>query len=145
MDNILCSDNKLFKLIKENFNDSDMEIFYKNYELYIKSKDDDNIFYINFDEIYKWLGFSSRDTAKKLLMKTFIIDVDYEINNKCNKILLTINCYKKFCLIADTKEGYKIHNYYIKMQEIIYKYIMEKHGDQLEEYPICMENIANIV
>ena len=38
-------------------------------------------------------------------------------------ILLTINCFKKFCLKASTEQADKIYDYYIKMEEIITKYI----------------------
>ena len=47
-------------------------------------------------------------------------------------ILLTINCFKKFCLKASTDQADKIYDYYIKMEDIITKYIENKHNENLE-------------
>jgi len=49
-------------------------------------------------------------------------------NKEC--ILLTINCFKKFCMKANTKEANKIYDYYIKMEEIILKYIQNQFIEQ---------------
>jgi hypothetical protein len=47
-------------------------------------------------------------------------------------IMLTINCFKKFCMKASTKEADKIYDYYIKMEEIIFKYIQDQYKNQNE-------------
>ena len=48
-------------------------------------------------------------------------------------ILLTINCFKKFCLKASTDKADKIYDYYIKMEDIITKYIENKNNEILYE------------
>jgi hypothetical protein len=89
--------------------------------------------------------------AKKLLITHFEENIHYKIllsrlreqdfvdekhlkNNHggINKelILLTITCFKKFCLRANTNEANKIYDYYIKMEEIIFKYIQDQYNNQ---------------
>ena len=46
------------------------------------------------------------------------------------KILLSIKCFKTYCLKAETVVSDKIHDYYIKMEEIIFKYIQEQYINQ---------------
>ena len=46
------------------------------------------------------------------------------------KILLTIEGFKKFCLKSATNEADKIYDYYIKMEKIIFKYIQEQYITQ---------------
>jgi hypothetical protein len=42
------------------------------------------------------------------------------------QILLTINAFKKFCLKSDTKKADEIHDYYIKLEELLHETINEE-------------------
>ena len=104
---------------------------------------------IDLDNVWHWLGFSSKHKSKELLNKYFIINQDYKVlithpgeqkkthiasetseakkekrggHNK-DIIMLTIDTFKKFCLKAGTKKADEIHGYYIKMEEIIQQVI----------------------
>ena len=46
---------------------------------------------------------------------------------------MTIKCFKKFCLKVGTDQSDKIHDYYIKMENINNKYIKNKLQKQQEE------------
>ena len=143
----LREDDKLISLIKENFNNDDMQLFELNYRLYIENKNNPNGFHVNFDDVYKWIGFSTKANAKKLLIKDFELNTDYKMNTQTlmrkdervhggqNKeiILLTIECFKIFCFTAATIQSKKIYKYYIKMEDIITKYIENKHYEIIEE------------
>ena len=143
--------DQLISLIKQNFNESDIQLFELNYKFYITNKNNPNEFTIDFDEVYKWIGYNKKSDAKKVLIKEnngFKINIDFIIKNEIGSfaaiaakvsgrpkeiILLTINCFKKFCLKAATKEADKIYDYYIKMEDIISKYIENKHNEILQE------------
>jgi phage anti-repressor protein len=45
-------------------------------------------------------------------------------------ILLTIKCFKSLCLKAQTKKSNEIHEYYMKMEEILQQ-IIEEETDEL--------------
>ena len=42
-------------------------------------------------------------------------------------ILLTINTCKKFCLKAGTKKADEIHDYYIKLEELLQETLAQKN------------------
>lgn len=46
-------------------------------------------------------------------------------NNK-ETILMNINTFKKFCLKVGTKKADEIHDYYIKLEEILHEIINEE-------------------
>ena len=153
--------NKLLNKIKEKFNEEQQKLFVSSFYCYLnydKNKD----FVVDLDNVWKWLGFKQKNNAKTLLEKNFIIDNDYvniafvtskaknESNINDEKIkkennrgghnkqtfMMTINCFKKFCLKADTKKAMEIHEYYIKMEETLHEIIEEESNElrlQLEQ------------
>ena len=93
-------------------------MFVASFYCYLKY--DKNEFVIDLDNIWKWLGFSQKCTAKRLLEKNFKINIDYKFllnqdvkqdleENKqhggYNKetYILTIKAFKLFCLYLLTK------------------------------------------
>ena len=113
-------------------------------------------FVIDLDNVWQWLGFSQKVNAKMLLEKQFIIDVDYTkslllqqkqtTNTKGghNKetFMLNVDTFKKFCLKAGTKKADEIHDYFIKLEEILQEILFEESNElklQLEQ----IENTKN--
>ena len=78
----ILQDDQLISLIKSNFNQTDIKIFELNYGLYTENKNNPNGFHVNFDDVYKWIGFSTKGNAKKLLVKDFELNIDYKINTQ---------------------------------------------------------------
>jgi len=139
----------LYKL-KTNFTDFQQQLFVSSFYCYLnydKSKD----FVIDLDNVWSWLGFGQKDTAKMLIVKSFRVDNDYKIllrskseqtnaienkqenhNKKIrgghNKetILLTIKTFKSLCLKAQTKKANEIHEYYMKMEELLQQAVEEE-------------------
>jgi len=142
--------NKLITKIKETFNDSQQQMFVASFYCYLNC-DKKNDFVIDLDNVWKWLGFSSKYNAKRFLEQQFILNKDYKIlllpteeqktpnhggNNK-QTILLNIDTFKKFCLKAGTKKADEVHEYYIKLEETLHEIIQEESNElklQLENY-----------
>lgn len=155
--------NKLLNRIQEKFTEQQQKIFissffgYLNYNQYTD-------FVVDFDSIWKWLGYSRKDPAKVVLEKHFTINIDYKIfTNKSyevktapqvagtkntnnlyehrggynkEKILMTINTFKKFCLKSNTKKADEIHDYFIKLEECLQETVIEESTElktQLQE------------
>ena len=60
------------------------------------------------------------------------------VNGGQNKetILLTVNTFKKLCLKAGTKKADEIHDYYIKLEELLHETVNEESNElrlQLEQ------------
>lgn len=135
----LVNDNLLEELIYKKFSNENKELLKLNFSIYLAYKNNkDNEFIIDFDDIYKFVGFTTKGHAKRLLVKEFLKDIDYIIRvYKDNKnllggrpkeqILLTIKCFKKFCLKANTSEAEKIYDYYIQLEEVINEYFEQKY------------------
>jgi hypothetical protein len=146
---------KLITKIQNSFTDDQQQLFVASFYSYLdyNSKSD---FVINLDDVWKWCGFSRKGFAKTLLVKHFIENRDYKIQKAAsaaaeaghstlnlggaglNKetILMTINTFKKFCLKSSTKRADEIHDYYIKLEELLQEVIMEEAKElqyQLQE------------
>ena len=119
--------NKLLTKIKTKFTENEQQIFVASFYGFF-NYDSKTDFVINLDDVWKWVGFSSKANSKHLLEKQFIIDKDYKLlltklpeqtlqprggHNK-ETIMLNIETFKKFCLKAGTKKADEIHDYYIK-------------------------------
>jgi len=134
--------NKLLTKIKSQFTNKEQQLFVASFYCFLIY--DKNDFVVDFNDIWKWVGFTRKGNGKKLLEKNFVENIDYKIlllqsekqdlddlknkhggNNK-EQILLTINTFKKFCLKADTKQADEIHNYYIKLEELLQETINEE-------------------
>jgi len=141
--------------IKQIFNENEQRIFVSSFycSLNYNSKTD---FVIDFDSIWKWLEFSRKEECKRVLTKHFTIDIDYKIITKetnegkaapqvvvagistrnlggagqnKEKIVMTINTFKKLCLKSNTKKADEIHDYFIKLEEIYHEVIDEESNE----------------
>ena len=101
-------------------------------QMFASSVDNSNTdFVIDLDSVWKWIGFSTKSNAKRLLEKQFVIDNDYILKasegttkkgsggHNIQKIMLTNKTFKSLCLKAGTKKADEIHACYIKMEETI--------------------------
>ena len=138
---------KLLDTIKEEFSNADQKLFighfygYLNYDL----KRD---FVVDLDDVWKWLEFNQKVRAQEVLERHFTVDVDYKHIISCieqsaeekkgrggrniKKIMMTLSCFKFFCLKAQTKKAYEIHEYYMNLETIFYNIMVEQniHMDQ---------------
>ena len=176
-------ENRLINKIKDNFDVNQQKMFVASFYCFL-NYDANKDFIVNFDNVWKWLGFSRKDPAKRVLEKYFVIEIDYQVKsfvtenekkpapptcgagykdehtvfdninidgientfenfdtNTCgtseqrnlggaglNKetISLTVNAFKKFCLKAGTKKADEIHDYYIKLEQMLHETINEE-------------------
>ena len=87
------------------------------------------------DNVWKWLGFNQKYNAKPLLENNFIIDKDYKVlllrseeqtidnrggHNK-QTFLLNIRTLKLFCIKARTDKANEIHEYFVKLEDLLKK------------------------
>ena len=70
-------EHHLLNKIKEVFTDAQQQLFVSSFYCYLNYKKSD--FVVDLDNIWKWIGFSRKEHAKKLLEKNFVIDSDYKV------------------------------------------------------------------
>jgi len=143
--------NKLLTKIKENFTETQQKLFVASFYCYLNC-DQKNDFIIDLDNVWKWLEFSTKQKIILLLKKHFVIDKDYksllnlEVKQKKGtgkgghnkqKYMLSVKTFKSMCLKAGTKKADEIHDYYLKLEELIHEVSDEESNDlrlQLEQH-----------
>jgi hypothetical protein len=141
--------SKLVKKVQNKFNNYEQQMFLASFYCYLKH-DNKNDFVIDLDNVWKWLGFSQKVNAKLLLEKHFTNNTDYKklllsqqkqddkTHGGHNKeiFMLSIDTFKKFCLKAGTKKADEIHDYYIKLENVLQEFLVEESNElklQLED------------
>ena len=140
--------SKLVHKVKNNFSNYEQQLFLSSFYCFLKY-DSKNDYVIDLDNVWQWLGFSSKFNAKRLLENNFTINNNYKLlllqpekqtntkggHNK-ETFMLNIDTFKKFCLKAGTKKADEIHEYYIKMEELLHETLKEESDElklQLEQ------------
>ncbi len=122
----------------------------------------ENNFVIDLDDIWDWLGFQQKAAAKKILVRNFLVDIDYKItrNIDCKKgsgghnkelILMNVKTFNLFCLKGDTIMSGMLHEYYIKLERALIgaiddEYTVFKKNTQLEgEYTKSLDELIPLL
>jgi len=134
--------NKLLNKIKEQFTDVQQQLFISSFYCYLNYNQTTD-FVIDLDNIWQWLGFSQKIRAKELLEKNFMLNNDYKslLHNLVKQkkdgrgghnketIMLNIKTFKLFCIKASTKKAREIHEYFIKLEELLQDVILEESNE----------------
>ena len=115
--------------------------------------DPKNDFVIDLDNVWNWLDFSQKIKAKQMLEKNFTINKDYKLllyhevkqtnqvkggHNK-ETFMLNVETFKKFCLKAGTKKADEVHDYFIKLENIMFE-IAKEESEKLKHQVLTLEN-----
>ena len=145
--------SKLVEKVKNNFTNYEQQLFLSSFYCYLKY-DPKKDYVIDLDNIWKWLGFSSKYNAKRLLENNFKININYKMlllqsakqsdkthggHNK-ETFMLNIETFKKFCLKADTKKADEVHDYFIKLENIIFEVTKEECKELKNQLQLLEEN-----
>jgi hypothetical protein len=147
--------NKLLTKIKAKFTETEQQLFVASFYGFLKY-DSNTDFVIDLDDVWKWVGFAQKVKATVLLEKHFILGKDYikslsqpgkqseHIRGGHNKeiFMLNVSTFKRFCLKAGTKKADAIHDYYIKLEELLHEVVQEESTElktQLEQNQILLD------
>lgn len=144
--------NILLEKIQENFSTFEQQLFVSSFYCYL-NYDKNTDFVVDLDDVWRWLEFSQKFNAIRILEANFKLDVDYKNitastsdndeehsthqdkqkkhggHNK-QTIKLTIRCFKLLCLKAQTKKAGEIHEYYMKMEDSLHQ-ILDSETSEL--------------
>ena len=123
--------NKIINRIRYRFEPKHQQLFLSNFYLSVNF-DPKKDFVIDFDRLWKWLGFNRKEIPRRLLEKHFTNEIDYIIEKEGtkDKITLNVNTYKKFSMKAGTKKSDEIIDCYILLQDILIE-VMNEQSDEL--------------
>ena len=145
--------SKLLEKIQESFTGFEQQLFITSFYCYLNHNPLTD-FLIDLDNVWKWLDFKQKVTAKTLLEKNFKIDIDYKkadykfakqsenIKGGQNKetFLMNIKTFKLFCIKAGTKKADEIHEYFVKLEEILHQ-VMEDENNELKLQLLQKDNL----
>ena len=130
--------NRFINKVKETFTETQQQLFVSSFYCYLNYHQT-NDFVIDLDNTWIWLGFSTKQNAKILLENRFVINRDYILLNLQVKqssdtkgghnkqtFLLNIRTFKLFCIKAGTAKANEIHEYFIKLEDIMNEIIKEE-------------------
>ena len=134
------SDDELVRIMKANMTAEEERIFMISHYLYLKHGKNNKAFVVDFDNVWNNVGFTQKVNAKRLLENKFEENIHYKIvfffkeelhHNQANgrrkeQILLTVDCFKCFCMFSATEKAKEIRTYFIKMESIMHEYVHAK-------------------
>jgi len=142
--------SKLVEKVKNNFTEYEQQMFLASFYCYLKY-DSKNDFVIDLDNVWQWLGFNQKVKAKILLENHFMIDIDYKkslsqpgkqtnVKGGHNKetFMLNIKTFKLFCIKAGTKKADEIHEYFIKLEEMLQD-VIQQESNELKQQLITLK------
>ena len=133
----LNGQGKLVEKLKNEFSDTQQKLFLSSFYCYL-NYDPNKDFVIKLNDVWKWIGYGRIDDAKRVLTKNFKKDVDYRVENHFPEvavkrlgrpkelITMTIKTFKKFCMKSRTDKADEIHDYYVKLEEVIHETLREE-------------------
>lgn len=87
-------------------------------------------FPVNFDDAWKWIGYSKKENAKRTLIVNFSKEIDYKIlllNKEEQKsgsgghnkevVVLSRDCFKSLAMMAGTEKGKEVRLYFIQCEK----------------------------
>ena len=147
---------KLLEKIKIQFTDFEQQLFLSSFYSYLNYHPTTD-FVIDLDGVWKWLGFSQKERAKNLLEKNFVIEKDYTRfllkpheqkkgsgGHNSQTIMLNVKTFKSMCLKAGTKKADEIHDYFLKMEQIIQEVISEESNEMRIQLTIKDKQLQNV-
>lgn len=98
-------------------------------------------FPVDLSRAWKWIGYTRKDTAKSALLTAgFIAEVDFRVfrntpeNSKggrpSEKIMLTVDCFKSFCMMAGTAQGRKVREYFLECEKELKRRILDERNSR---------------
>jgi phage anti-repressor protein len=131
---------KLIQRLEAEFTEQDQRWYIANLYMYINYTKED--FPVDLENVYKLIGIVNKGNAKRLLINNFTENDDYKIfilpkekqdkhgGSNAEQIMLTVDTFKTLCMIAKTENSKRIKKYYIQLENIYNKIIVEEYEEQ---------------
>ena len=111
-----------------------------------------NLFPVDFDNAWDWLGYSTKANALRKLKKYFSAGQDFNLINidevqdeggrrvsrKIDKYFLSVECFKELGMLAQTEQGKLVRKYYLECERIV-KEIVPAQKDHIRALELEIE------
>jgi len=97
-----------------------------SHELALALVQSDQAFPVDFDDAWRWIGYSTKQKAKNKLVNNFEEEIDFLTKwvktpaggRPSESIWLTIDCFKSLGMMAGTQKGREIRRYFLECERI---------------------------
>ena len=114
----------------------------------VKSEEE---FPIDFDDAWKWIGYSTKGNGKRVFESARFTEGDdfqiFIINDKKSergrprqKIKLTADCFKTFCMMAGTQKGREVRAYFLNCEKELKRRITQEQKQQKHKVVAAIVN-----
>lgn len=132
------TDDEITLALADKFSTEEEQQFVSHFKMFLAYGNDTNMYVVDMDIVWEWIGFSTKGNCKKSLKKHFVEGIDYIVNlliledkqvhgghNK-EVILMNVDTFKGLCMLAGTARGKQTRHYYIAMENALFKYMTKK-------------------
>ena len=133
-----------------------MTILTFNQESAIALYQSNDEFPVNFEDAWQWLGYSSKQSAKKKLLRNFEKGIDYLSKwmsvahsngltaSRTEEIHLTIDCLKSLGMMAGTEQGRIIRKYFLECERTL-KHKLRQHAVGIDSEKPDIKDIGSAI
>ena len=117
------------------FTSDEERLFINSFTTFLQVANRDKDFVIDLDILWKWLGYTKKCNAKSALTRHFEDGVHYIVQNdntsarggnNHERIMMTVNAMKEFCIKSNTPQAEKVRKYYLKLEEVAHEYCLKE-------------------
>lgn len=132
---------KLVEVLNTEFTHEEQRWYIANLYIYMNYHPT-NDYPINLETVFHMIGFANKGNAMKTIKNNFTKDEDYKImlfrmekqknitenrgGHNHETVMLNIDTFKNLCMLAKTDKGKEIRKYYVKLENIYNKLILEE-------------------
>lgn len=89
-----------------------------------------DLFPIDLDVAWQWLGFTRKENCLELLKNNFVVTEDFHqtvLNSSqqggrpSHKYYLTLECFKSMGMMAGTEKGKRVRKYFLQCEQMLYR------------------------
>lgn len=108
-----------------------------SHDLAIALVQSEDQFPVDFDNAWQWLGYSTKQMARKKLVNNFDQDLDFLIKGlksptggrSSEYIVLTVDCFKSLGMMAGTSKGRQIRRYFLDCERQVQQVLPAQHDE----------------
>ena len=136
--------SKLLKLTKEMIIHNEVKTTLEFAQKFMFTFDSEEQFPINIDMLIDMKVYDKKGHCKTKLTKNFILDTEFKVQKGGSgllkeNIMITIDCFKSMCMLANSEAGKQIKLYYLDLEKIFNRYNIIKFQEaqiQLNEHKL---------
>lgn len=108
-----------------------------NFETALALLESSDLFPVDFDAAWQWLGYASKQTAKDKLLRNFDRGEDFSSisiktphgGRPSEFIKLSLDCFKSFCMMAGTEKGKEVRRYFLQCERQLKQVVQAPQSD----------------